>query len=114
MNPDRSDLLHAIPDIQKIHPKDAILLGSLISGSCSIDAMLPRKVNALTTMGSRLCHFSKHNVFLLLHYSFAIPKILYVVRTAHCFSSPMLEVFDRELGSVLSTVLYINFECTDI
>ena len=41
-------------------------------------------------------------------YSLAIPKILYLLRTAPCFLSSKLEDFDCLLRSTLSAVLNIN------
>ena len=53
---------------------------------------------------------SKHDALCLLRYSFAIPKILYILRTAPCFTSPHLEAYDSELRSTLSEVLNIDLE----
>ena len=44
-------ILHAAPDVNKIAPKDAFLLGSPIGGLPSIDAALLKKVEGLKTMG---------------------------------------------------------------
>ena len=59
-------------------------------------------------MGSQLCHLSKHDALLFLRHSFAIPKILYMLRTSPCFSSSCLETYDQELCSILSEVLNIS------
>ena len=74
----------------------------------TINVAIADKVDALKIMGSRLCHRSKHDALLLLRHSFAIPKILYMLRTALCFSSSCRETYDQELRSILSEVLNIS------
>ena len=65
-------------------------------------------------MGSRLSLLSKHDALLLLRHCFALPKILYVLRTAPCYFSPLLTSFDQELRSSLSLILNINFDSDPI
>ena len=101
-------LLNSATDLCKTSREDASLLGSPIGLQHSIDVAITDKVNALKTMGSRLCHLSKHDALILLRHSFAIPKILYILRTAPCFSSPCLKMYDQELRSILSEVLNIS------
>ena len=113
LDPDGGSLLQIAPDLRKTHPRDAMLLDSPIGGSTSIDSTLTCKLDVLKIMGSRLCHLSRHDD-LLLRNSFAIPKILYVLRTAPCFSSPLLEAYDKELRSILSDMLNISFESADV
>ena len=50
------------------------------------------------------------DALLLLRNSFAIPKALYILRTAPCFLSEQLEVFDGALRSILSQVLNIDLD----
>ena len=87
-------LLQLAPDLCKVDPKDAVLLGSPIGQSVSIDAAITSRVEALKFMGHRLTHFRKHDALILLRHSFVIPRILYILRTAPCFFSPCLESFD--------------------
>ena len=54
---------------------------------------------------------SSQVALILLRHSFAIPKILYILRTAPCLTSPCLAVYDAELRSTLSEVLNISFSC---
>ena len=103
-------LLQVAPDLCKVDPKDAVLLGSPIGQSASIDAAITSRVEALKFMGHRLTHFRKHDALILLRHSFAIPKILYILRTAPCFSSPCLESFDQELCSIVGAVVNISLE----
>ena len=54
-----TDILNAAPDLCKVSRENATFLGSPIGLSHSIDVAITDKVNALKTMGSRLCHLSK-------------------------------------------------------
>ena len=83
---------------------------SPIGQSASIDAAITSWVEALKFMGHRFTPFRKHDALILLWHSFAIPRILYILRTAPCFSSPCLESFDRELRSIIGAVLNISLE----
>ena len=104
------EILQTAPDLCTVRPTDAMLLGSPIGQSPSVDSAICAKVNSLKVMGSRLCLLRKHDALLLLRHSFAIPKILYILRTAPCFLSPCLVLFDQELRSILSAVLNISLD----
>ena len=95
----------AAPTLCNVLPEQAIILGSPIGQRDSIDTSLADKAQELKTMGTRLSHFSKHDAITLLRHSIAIPRIMYLLRTAPCFWSPLLESFDLELRSCLSTIL---------
>ena len=102
-----SNLLLVAHDLCQVNCDEAIFLGSPIGSSRSIDAAITNKIKSLRIMGSRLCHLQKHDALLLLPHSFAIPRILYLLRTSPCFSSSCLEEFDQLLRSLLSTVLNV-------
>ena len=98
------------PDLCKVKPCQATLLGSPIRGLESIDITLSEKLSSLKVLGTRLVHLHKQDALLLLRNAFAIPKILYVLQTAPCFYSTILETFDPELRSILSTVLNVSLD----
>ena len=74
-----SQLLEVAPDLCKVNPEEAFLLGSPIGQLTSINSAITSQLHALKTMGSRLHHFHKQDALLLLKQSFAIPKILYIL-----------------------------------
>ena len=78
---------------------------SLVSLSNSHALYIPVSMYIL----NRLPHLSKQVLFLI-RCALAIPKTLYLLRTAPCFHSPLLEVFDQELRSLLNLTLNIPFE----
>ena len=65
-------------------------------------------------MGERLPHFCRHDALLLLRHSFAIPKILYLLRTSPCFRSTKLVEFDLLLRSIVSKVINVNLSDDDV
>ena len=103
-----TNILDAAPTLCKVSPELAIILGSPIGQRASIDTSLADKIQALKTMGARLSHFSKHDAITLLRHSIAILRVLYLLRTAPCFQSPLLKSFDLELRSCLSSILNVD------
>ena len=91
-------------------PSDATLLGSSVGNIFSISSTISEKTSLLKTMGGRLQHLSAHYAILLLRHSCAIPKLLHILRTSPCFSSPALKAYDEELRSILSAITNIHLE----
>ena len=109
-DPDGSLLLEVAPDLCKVNPEEAFLLGSPTGRLTSINSAITSRLNVLKTMGSRLHHFHKQDALLLLRQSFAIPKILYILRIAPCFITPVLAKFDQELHLILADILNVNLD----
>ena len=91
-----------------IHPEDATFLRAPIGPLASVDSVLSEKIGALRIMGERLIHFQRHDALLLLCHSFAIPRVLYLLRTSLRFLSSKLNDFDCLLRSTLMVVLNIS------
>ncbi len=87
----------------------ACLLGVPLGCLESISAVLRGKMSYLKLMGERLEHISAHDALILLCNSFAIPKLLYTLRTAPCFLSPVLGSYDDLLQSIVSRITNITF-----
>ena len=60
-----------------------------------------------------MCNLDAHDALLLLRHSFAIPKLLKILRTSHCFLSEKLVDFDDLLQSILSSTLNISLGIND-
>lgn len=82
-------LLSPLPDASLCHTSSAVLLGSPIGGDEGIMSAISSKVEALRCIGDRLCHFSLHDSLVLLRYSLSIPRLIFLLRTAPTFRSPM-------------------------
>ena len=102
------EVLSAVPGLRVINRGQATLLGSPIGSIDSVDDFIHHKVEKLKLMGERLELLPSQDSLLLLRHSFSIPKILYGLRTAPCFSSGHLHVFDETVRSILSKILNVN------
>ena len=67
----------------------------------------------LKRMGERLRCLIAQDALLLLKHSFALPKLLYNLRTVPCFLSPVLQEYDELLRSTLSGITNIHFSEDD-
>ena len=108
-NAARGSVLCAIPGARVIDPEKATLLGSPVGDIDCISAVLEEQIGMLKTMGERLKYLFSHDAILLLRHSFAIPKLLYNLRTSPCFLSPKLQEYDNLLRSIVSSVVNILF-----
>ena len=107
-------MIKVVPDLCPVIPENAHLLGSPIGGEEGIDGSIGEKITALETMGNRLCHLRAHDTYCLLRHSFALPKLLYILRTSPCSKSPELRRFDLLLRSPLGMIANINIADNDI
>ena len=55
-------------------------------------------------------HLHSHDAITLLRHSFAIPKMLHILRTSACFNSHRLEDYDALIRSIVSNITNIRFE----
>ena len=102
-----SAMLKTAPDLCPIDPEHATLLGSPIGGAEAIDSSIHEKIKALETMGNTLCHLHAHDAYCLLRHSFALPKLLYTLRTSPFFKSHLLRDFDSLLSTLLGKIANI-------
>ena len=110
----RDQILYAIPGARVVNPVCASLLGSPIGDTASVSRVIDEMSRQLGVMGERLRHLFAHDALILLRHSFAIPKILYSLRTSPCFScTSYLEAYDEVLRNALSTITNITFDVND-
>ena len=103
----RNVMLDDAPSLRYVSCSQASLLGSPIGGLECIDHTIEEKIDMLERMGSRFHALSSHDALLLLHHSFAIPKVLYILCTAPCFLSPGLARFDELLRHLVCVILNV-------
>ena len=107
-----TDLLFSLPSLlgsRVVDPTKATLLGSPIGSVLSISDTLIGKTDLLRRLGDRLQDLSAHDALLLLKHSFALPKLLYYLRTAPCFLSPVIQEYDELLKSIVSGITNVHF-----
>ena len=103
-------MLVEAPDLQMVNCDGADLLVSPIGSVEGISIAIQCKSDQLRLMGDRLHLLHSHNAVLLLHHSFSIPKILYILRSAPCFLSASLEACDNLLRDILSDITNVCLE----
>jgi hypothetical protein len=106
-------ILPSLQGAQVVYPAKATLLGSLIRDLSSVSDVLRTKADMLRKMGDRFQHLSAHDATLLLKHSFALPKLLYNLRTSPCFLSPVVQEYDELLMSIVGRITNIHFGKND-
>ena len=96
-----------------VAPGVSSLLGSPVGDPASLSAAIEDKLSSLRLLGDRLQFFSSQDAFLLLRYSFAIPKLTFLLRTSPAFESPLLQEYDSLFCSLLSSLLNVNLDYSD-
>ena len=97
-------MVREVPGLQERDPDSAELLDSPIGGIEAINTTIKAKIGKLQLLGDRLCLLHSHDALFLLRHSFAIPKMLYVLRTAPCFLSPFLDSLFRDFLSGITNI----------
>ena len=100
-------MLCEVPGLRIVNCSVATLFGSPVDSAECVDNMLVSKVKVLRLMGDRFGLLTSHDALLLRH-SYAIPKVLFVLRTAPSYLSDQLGFFDGILRLVLSHTLNID------
>ena len=88
----RGTILCSLPGACVVEPSIECVLCVPLGCLESVSDVLKAKVHSYTVMGERLEFLSAHDAMILLRNPFAIPKLLYTLRTAPCFLSPVLKV----------------------
>ena len=91
------------PGLQTVKLKEAKILGAPLGKS--VGDNIQRKVEKLRLMGDRLQLLQSQDALLLLRYSFAIAKVMHILRSSPCFSSPQLKVFDDALRDIIGDII---------
>ena len=90
----RESMLSVVSELRTVCCSEATLLGTPIGSVELIDSTITSKIQNLRLMGDKFRFLKSQEALSLLRHSFAIPKVLYILRTAPCFRSEQLEVFD--------------------
>ena len=102
------ELQSVAPGVRLLDSSEVTLLGSPIT----LDALLSSfesKLGCIQTLSSHLETLFAHDAFYLLRHCFAIPKLLYLLRTSPSWRVPgLLEKFDELICTSLQTFTNIN------
>ena len=107
-----STMISAFPSltVTVVSSHDEMLLGSPIGGDVyvSVNSAIESNIHSLQTLVDRLKLLHAHDALTLLRNAFTMPKILYILRTAPCFRSTLLEDFDSIQRSLLEGICNIQ------
>jgi hypothetical protein len=104
----KEKMLSFFPNLHPTDPSKATLLGSPIGGSEAIDIVWESKISQLRSMGDTLGSLQAHDALCLLRNALALPKVLYILRTAPSYISPLLATFDSIQRKLLESICNIN------
>ena len=110
----KDSILSVSPQLQVTMPDSVSLLGSPLADIDCISDIIQLKVSDLETMGIRLQRMHAHDALQLLRHSFALPKMMHILRTTPCFLSSCLTGYDDLLRSILSGIVNVNFQENDL
>ena len=86
------------------------LLGAPILQEAN-EVVLYEKLDSLKIMAERLKLLSSHDALFLLRQCFAIPKVMYLLRTSTAFRNTVwCEEFDETLRKSLQSILNVELE----
>ena len=99
----REAMMEEVPGLQTVKLEEAEILGAPLGKS--VNDSIQRKAEKLRLMGDRLQLLQSQDALLLLRHSFVIPKVMHILRSSPCFSSPQLKVFDDALRDILGDII---------
>ena len=75
-----------MPNIRHIPCGEAVLLGAPVGNETAVDTVLSSKLAVFRRLASRLTSLNAHDALFLLKNCFSIPKLLYSLRCAACYT----------------------------
>ena len=100
-----------LPNVRHIPCRDAVLLGAPVGDKSSVDMVLNNKLVEFRRLASRLTSLGAHDALFLLKNCFGLPQLLYTLRCAASFKSPILQEYDSVIQHTLKVIL--NVDLTD-
>jgi hypothetical protein len=74
----------------------------------SVDQALVAKLHERRRLSGRLAHLNAHDALFLLKNCFAIPKLIYTLRCAPCYTRQLLSEYDDVMRAALQSVLNVS------
>ena len=107
------DISASLPNSHYVHPSSAYVLGSTLGDLDCVSTSIRAKVFDISVIGDHLQSLTAHDSIILLRYSLAIPKLMYILRTAPCFLSSVLGEYDKCLCSIVSSITNVSMSVVD-
>ena len=83
-------------------------MGAPILKGSAVDKALADKISELERAIGRLSLLHAHDALCLLRNALAMPKLLYILRTALCTGNKLLKVFNDTLLKGLTSILNVD------
>ncbi|XP_029656729.1 uncharacterized protein LOC115230736 [Octopus sinensis] len=101
---------NVLPNIRRTLIENLKILGSPIS-NLGVESSLYAKTSSLVAISNKLAKIDSHSGLFFLRNCFAIPKLLFILRSAPCFFNlRALESFDFSLKSSLESICNITLD----
>ena len=97
------DFQRIAPGIRIMERPTAQLLGAALFPE-GVDSVLTDKIRQLETLVGRLVQLDRHDALFILKNCFAIPRLIYALRTCPCFYSTHLTRYDQALRDGLELI----------
>ena len=95
-------------DFKRLRKEDLTILGASILKGPDVDKALADKILELERATGRLSLLQAQNALCLFHNALAMPKLLYILRTAPCTGNKILKVYDDTLHKRLTSILNLG------
>ena len=86
----------------------AVLLGSPLSAGQHLNDILDGKKQELQRLAHRLKLMPSHDSLFLLRNVLTAPRLMYLLRSAPCTDSPVLQLYDEVIRDTLSATLNVD------
>ena len=98
-----------LPTIKFMAPEDQQLLGSALTDE-AVPSLLNAKRDELKRLTSRLEQIDSHPALVILKNCFAIPRLMYILRTSKVFKFPQqLREIDSIIKESITNICNVNF-----
>ena len=91
-------------DFKRSRKEDLTILGAPILKGLAVNKALADKISELERAIGRLSLLHAHNALCLLRKALAMPKVLYILRTAPCTGNKLLKLVDDTLSKGLTSI----------
>ena len=96
--------------IPETSPSTVVLLGTPLSAGEHLDTVLDKKKQELSLLTKIFELMPAHDSLYLLRNVLTAPRLMYLLRTAPCTDSPVLQLYDTVIRESLSTTLNVDLD----
>jgi hypothetical protein len=103
------EINNILPNIKRLNPDSFTLLGSAVTEE-AVEVLVKEKLEECSRLCERVKKLSSHSAFFILKNCFALPKLIYTLRTTPSWlSGLLLSNFDDMIQSTCESILNLEF-----